>query len=204
MEMPASTKRPRAYRMGVRAAAAQETAARVLDVALELFTNRPYDDVSLAEVAERAGVTQRTVIRRFGTKEKVFFAANERAGLAEMKARTEVPVGDVAGAVAAIVASYERFGANRLRVLAQEDRLPIIAEDAEMGRQAHRKWVERTFAPLLDGLDDAGRDRRMAALITATDVYVWKLLRRDLGLSADDTRKVVMDLIAGLERSGNA
>lgn len=191
--------RARSYRMAARAASTQATADRVLEVALELFTDHPYEDVALADVANRAGVTQRTVLRRFGTKEALFFAANERAGRDEMRARHEIAVGDIAGAVAAVVASYERFGANRLRVLAQEDRLPIIAEDAATGRRMHHRWVKRTFAPLIDACPRAERRRRVAALIALTDVYTWKVLRRDAGLSEADCRKVLIQLVSTFE-----
>jgi AcrR family transcriptional regulator len=185
--------------MGARAESTQATADRVLDVAAKLFAERAYEDISIAAVAEGAGVTQRTVIRRFGTKEALFYAANQRAGEAEMRARHEVPVGDIEGAVDAVLASYERFGGNRLRVLAQEDRLPILAEDAEAGRLVHRQWVQTTFEPLLKDLGRAEQRRRTAALIALTDVYMWKLLRRDLGLSTEDVKKILVGLITGLE-----
>jgi AcrR family transcriptional regulator len=192
-----SAKRP--YRMVARADAARATANRVLDVALELFTERPYEDVSVEEIAQRAEVTKRTVLRRFGSKEALFLAAMELGGREEMRARDEAPVGDFAGAVANVVAHYERWGANRLRLLSQEDRIPVVAEDVEIGRQYHWSWVERTFAPLIEGLTGAARERRIAALVALTDVYTWKLLRRDLGLSRSDTERTLVDLIHKLE-----
>jgi AcrR family transcriptional regulator len=192
-----SAKRP--YRMVARADAALATANRVLDVALELFTERPYEDVSVEEIAQRAEVTKRTVLRRFGSKEALFLAAMERGGREEMRARDAAPVGDVAGAVANVVAHYERWGANRLRLLSQEDRIAVVAEDVEIGRRYHWSWVERTFAPLIDGLTGAARKRRIAALVMLTDVYTWKLLRRDLGLSQAETERTVVELIHKLE-----
>jgi uncharacterized membrane-anchored protein len=124
--------------------------------------------------------------------------------MAEMRIRHEVEVGDVAGAVAAVVGSYERFGANRLRALAQEDRLPIIAEDAAAGRRMHHQWVARIMAPLLRGASRAERRRRLGALIALTDVYIWKVLRRDVGLSEADTRKVLVGLINSVGGNSNA
>lgn len=192
-----SAKRP--YRMVARADAALATANRVLDVALELFTERPYEDVSVEEIAQRADVTKRTVLRRFGSKEALFLAAMERGGRDEMRARDEAPVGDVAGAVASVVEHYERWGANRLRLLSQEDRIAVVAEDVEIGRRYHWSWVERTFAPLIDGLTGAARKRRIAALVALTDVYTWKLLRRDLRLSQSDTELTLVELIDKLK-----
>jgi AcrR family transcriptional regulator len=185
--------------MVARAEAAQATGSRVLDVALELFTDRPYEDVSVEEIAQRAEVTKRTVLRRFGSKESLFLAAMERGGVEEMQARNEAPVGDIAGAVANVIAHYERWGRNRLRLLSQEDRIPVVATDVAIGRRYHWSWVERTFAPLTKGLSGRARKRRIAALVALTDVYTWKLLRHDLGLSQADTVRVVVDLIRKFE-----
>ncbi len=45
------------------------------------------------------------------------------------------------------------------------------------GRANHREWIEGVF----------GRPDLLAELTVATDVYAWKLLRRDLDLSAPAT-----------------
>ena len=50
-----------------------------------------------------------------------------------MRTRDAVPVGDVAGAVTNLVDHYERWGENRLRLLAQEDRIPVVAENVGVG-----------------------------------------------------------------------
>lgn len=186
----------RPYRMVARAEATRATASRVLDVALALFTEKPYEDVSLDEIAERARVTKRTVLRRFGSKDALFVGAINRA-TGEMAAHLDTaPIGEVAGAVSNIVEHYERWGANRLRLLSQGDRIPIVAEHVENGRHYHWAWVERVFAPLLLGMRGAARKRRAGALVMLTDVYTWKLLRLDLGLSQADTERILVELIS--------
>ena len=195
-----AARRPtRPYRMAARAATIQANEARVLDVALQLFTDKPYEDVSLDEIAAKAKVTKRTILRRFGSKGSLLLAADERGGREEMRRRDEAPVGDVQSAVALIVASYERFGPNRLRMLAQEERIPVIARDVGEGRRLHVSWVERTFAPSIDKLTGTARKRRIVALVALTDVYMWKLLRLDHGLSRGDTERVLVELIEKLE-----
>jgi AcrR family transcriptional regulator len=185
--------------MVARAETTRARAERVLEAALALFAEKPYEDVSLEEVAELSGVTKRTVLRRFGSKDEVFVRAMEQGGRREMARRDEAPVGDVSGAIANLIDHYERWGANRLRLLSQEDRIPVVAENVEIGRRYHWSWVERTFAPLLDGLQGGARRRRIAALVAITDVYTWKLLRRDLTLSRRDTEQVLTELISKLE-----
>ena len=185
----------RRYQMTARAEAAQSTADGILDEAIELFTDKAFDDVTLDEVAERAGVTKRTVLRRFESKDRLFVAAMDRAATVMMRQREGAPVGDVPGAVANVVEHYERWGTNRLRLLSQEDRIELVAEHVRGGRAYHRAWVEQTFAPQLAGLRGAARTRRVAALVAATDVYTWKLLRLDLALSRAETERTLVEII---------
>lgn len=189
----------RAYRMTARADAAQATADAVLDAAVGLFTDKPYDEVSLDQVAARADVTQRTVIRRFGGKEGLFTAAMNRAVDAMLREREAAPVDDVPGAVHNVVDHYERWGANRLRMISQEDRIAIVREHVQHGRRMHRIWVERTFPRLLAGVTGAARERRVNVLVVATDLYTWKLLRRDLGLGRVQAERTIVDLIDGIQ-----
>ena len=187
--------RSRPYRMKARAEAARATADRVLEVAVDLFTERPYEDVSLEQVASLAGVASRTLLRRFGSKESLFIEAMGQAARDAQQERDEAPVDDVAGAVDFLVAQYERWGTNRLRMLAQEDRIPVVADNVRDGRRYHQEWVERTFSSLLEDARGAARNRRKAALVVATDVYTWKLLRHDLGFSRRATERIIVDLV---------
>jgi hypothetical protein len=113
--------------------------------------------------------------------------------------RQAAPIGDVAGAVANVVGQYERWGMNRLRMLEQEDRIPLIAEWVRGGREWHWGWVERVFAPQLEAVRGAERRRRHAAIVVLTDVYTWRILRLDLRLTRADTERALVDLINRLE-----
>ncbi|WP_410596788.1 TetR/AcrR family transcriptional regulator [Amycolatopsis sp. lyj-23] len=53
------------------------TRVRLLDAALDLFGERGYDSVTVAEIAERAGLTKRTFFRHFADKREVLFAGQE-------------------------------------------------------------------------------------------------------------------------------
>jgi AcrR family transcriptional regulator len=189
----------REYRMGARAEAVRSTATAVLDAAVRLFTDRPYDEVSLAQVAVDAGVAQRTVIRRFGTKEGLFVAAMDHAVAEMVRDRDTAPVDDVAGAVRNVIGHYEQWGTNRLRMISQEERIPVVREHVELGRRMHREWVERTFPGLLAGLAGAKRTRRVTGLVALTDLYTWKLLRLDLQLGRAETERTLVELITALQ-----
>jgi AcrR family transcriptional regulator len=62
--------------MGARAEAAAARGERILDAAEAAFDELPFDEITLAVIAERAGVSAQTIIRRFGGKEGLFLATS--------------------------------------------------------------------------------------------------------------------------------
>jgi AcrR family transcriptional regulator len=187
----------RAYRMAARAESAAATRERLLAAAWRHFSERPYEDVRLAEVAADASVSVQTLHTQIGRKDDAFVAAWQWfAG--RQGSRRRAPVGDVELAVRMIYDSYESDGDAALRVLAQEDRIPAIKVMTDRGREEHRAWVAHTFGPLLAAVSGAARQRRHAALITATDILVWKLLRREMGMPRKTAERTVVEMITAM------
>jgi AcrR family transcriptional regulator len=54
------------------------TRERILDVALDLFTEKGYDGTSLREIAERLGVTKAALYYHFASKEDILMALHMR------------------------------------------------------------------------------------------------------------------------------
>ncbi len=187
--------------MATRAAAAEATRERILDAASDAFLASWYDDVTLREVAAAADVALQTVVNHFGTKEALYGAAVERISDAIEARRYDVEPGDVEGAVAALIDDYDRTGDFTLRALAEEGRLAVVGPGLARGRRGHQDWVEHIFPTALTGLRGAARQRRLAQLVAVTDVYTWKLLRRDKGLSRDQTVLAVRELVEALHTS---
>ena len=176
--------------MAARADAAARTRQRILAAAVELAGERFLDEISLDDIARRAGVAVRTVIRRFGSRANLVAAAFEEANAQVSNRRDETPPGDLGDAVDALFDDYERWGDPLLMLLAQEQRHAELEPLLEDGRELHRDWVERVFSP---------RDElHMAQLVAATDVYVWKLLRRDMKLSRSRAAAALLDMIERL------
>jgi AcrR family transcriptional regulator len=197
------TAAPRPYRMKARAESKAATRRAISSAFLALFAQRHYDDVTLDAVAARAGVTVQTVIRHFGSKDGLFAAAVEDVARAEEAGRAATPAGSTARAVRVVVGRYEHLGDVVLRLLAQEDRLPALHEAADYGRRFHREWVERAFAPHLDGLAGEEHRRRRAQLVALTDIYVWKLLRRDAGFGRRRTEEAMTEMVDALLQGGS-
>ncbi len=191
----------RPYRMVVRAHAAARTGERILDAAVEVFFEEPTVTISLDAVARRAGVTVQTVIRRFGGRDGLLVAAAERESERVRKER-EVHPGDVEGAVRVLVAHYERTGNRVLRMLAEESRSAALRGIVDRGREMHREWCEVVFAPALAGLGASEYARRLAQLVAICDVYTWMLLRRQSGLSRNQTELALRELLKPLTQRG--
>jgi AcrR family transcriptional regulator len=199
MSEPAPRKRP--YRMSARADGVAATRQRLLAAAWRHFSMHPYLDVRLSEIASEAQVTVQTLHTSFGSKEQLFTAVAMRWGREEMARRDEAPVGDVRGAIEILFDRYEANGNTVLRMLSEEERIPAVAKITEAGRAYHRDWVARTFQPLLNGLEDPDRARRLVAIVIATDLLVWKLLRHDMQLDRHTAEQVVIEMVEASPRA---
>lgn len=184
----------RPYRQTARAAAAEATAQRIVDAFRARLERLWFEDIRLEDVAQEAGVTVQTIIRRFGGKEGLLGPTSDAIERDVLSTR-EAPPGDAPAAVAALVRDYELNGEVYMRALAQEDRYPALRRMTDTGRASHRGWVERVFAPELAGQPDDIARRRLDGLVVATDVYVWKLIRRDMGRSISELEDHMLRLI---------
>lgn len=190
----------RAYSMVLRAAKAEATRARIRQAAAELHAERLWDDFTLEEVAKRAGTTVQTVLRIYGSREALSVLAIEASA---DRQRPATPPGDIAAAVRVLYDDYEEIGDRVIRHLADELRYRSLAPRMELGRQGHRQWVESAFAPQLEAREGDARRNLLHTLIAATDVYVWKLLRRDLGLDRAGAERLVADMIRAIVQGGD-
>jgi AcrR family transcriptional regulator len=184
--------------MVARAASANATGERILDAAVEAFWEGPTVQLSLDDIAKRAGVTVQTVIRRFGGKDGVIAAAVERETAKVEATRDPARVTSPADAIRQLVDHYEAMGDQVIQMLAEEVRTPALRQVTESGRRSHRTWCERVFAGALVPLAGRTRDRRLAQLVAVCDVYTWKLLRRGSGLSRKQTELALLELLEPL------
>lgn len=185
--------------MQARQDAVAGTRERILAAAYREWSRRPYDQVSLQSVADAAAVSRQTVARQFGTKDALAVAVVDWQRPREDEFRA-TERGDVDAAVERLVERYEEMGDANVRLLGLEGRVAAIDYLLEVSRAGHRAWIESTLLPG----PPAGPDERLVlALYAATDVTVWKLLRRDLKQSQSVTRAVIGALVRGVLVNGS-
>jgi len=192
--MTPATASPRRYVQRVRAEAAESTARRIADAFLALLMDEWFDEITLDRIAAKAGVTVQTVVRRFGGKDGLL-ADSVQTLATQINTRRASPPGDVGRMVENLLADYEETGDAIVRLLALEPRHAALKAALGFGRSEHRRWVSDVFAEPLETLDAAARRRALDALVVATDVYTWKLLRRDMGHSVGATAATLVRLV---------
>jgi AcrR family transcriptional regulator len=183
--------------MAARADGMVATRERIVGATLRLALEQAYEDITLAAIAEAAGVSHQTVLNHFESKEKVGAAAADVLSRETQAIRERAKPGDGAGAVAILVGEYERFGDANTRWAIASERLGSLAPLLDTARTNHQAWLERIFSDRLPATPGP-RSRAVHALHVATDVYTWKLLRRDLGLSRTETERIMLDLVDGI------
>lgn len=183
--------------MRARKEAVDQTRERILEAMAELWLTRHYDEVTLADVADLAGVSRQTVYRQFGTKDELLIATAEWKG-PQGEAQMLVAPGDVDGAISRLMELYETMGDANVRALALEGRVDAMDHMLKRGRSAHRAWIEHIFDPWLPAHGSPDRDSVVMTLYAATDVMQWKLLRRDFHFTATDTEQIIRRLVTGV------
>jgi len=90
----------------------QRTREAIVDAAAELFTERGFDHVSVSEIAQRAGVVEKTVFNHFPVKEGLVFEADPPIREALLDAVRRRPAGESVAAAAGgfVVAAVSQLG----------------------------------------------------------------------------------------------
>jgi AcrR family transcriptional regulator len=189
----------RRYEMAGRTAAMQRTREVILDAAVELFTPAWFDEVTLADIARRAGVSQQTVVNHFGSKIDLYLAGLSERYVPEVLAvRGSAVVGDVTSIVGAVVTDYETTGDGTVKTLATAARAPELVPVVEGGRASHHDFVRRVFAPQLAKRRGRPRERLVRLLAAVLDVRMWHQLRREEGLDVAETSEHLETLVTGV------
>ncbi|HEY8513967.1 MAG TPA: TetR/AcrR family transcriptional regulator [Candidatus Binatia bacterium] len=156
-----------------------------------------------AQIAQRAGVSLRSVFQHFESIETLFAAAADLQ--MERLAPLLVPTpasGELGERIAMLVARRSRLleaiTPVRRASLRVEPFSKEVSTRLEAARARARAEVERVFAQELDARPAAQRRELAAALGAAASWSVWENLRRHQGLSVERARKVMTLMLTAL------
>ena len=172
----------RTYHSPLREEQTEQTRDRILAKAAEALADPELREITVPEVARRAGISVRTAYRHFPTKDALYDAVNE------MVSRQTSPRGwpeTLAALLEYVRGSFRRFAASRDRILAARRAGP----HQEMRERRRAKQVRGISRILLAEVPEAdpGALRRAAAGIhplCGSDCYL--LMSESWGLSAEE------------------
>ncbi|MEU0504469.1 helix-turn-helix domain-containing protein [Nocardia sp. NPDC005998] len=147
---------------------------RLVGAALELFEERGYDNTTVIEIAERAGLTKSTFFRHFPDKREVLFGGGTMTGLlvdgiAAAPAGVE-PLEAVAHALEVI--GREAFTPDRREFSAR--RRAVLAANPELREREALKGLGLTAA-MVDALERRGVPGLTARVAAELGALAWKL-----------------------------
>jgi TetR/AcrR family transcriptional regulator, regulator of autoinduction and epiphytic fitness len=183
-------------------ARSQRTSEAVVDALMALI--REGDPKPGArQVADRAGVSTRTVFAHFATLEDLYRAAVERATAMVLSLLTPIDPGrPLAERIDSLCRQRaqvnEEIGPIRRAAALQAPFSPTLAEAQAYGRRASFEQLDRVFAAELGRLDSRARRRRRAAADAALSGEAWDLLRTTHGLSVDEARAAMHEAVRPL------
>ena len=172
---------------------------RLEQAALELYSERGFEQTTVAEIAARAGLTERTFFRHFADKREVLFAG--AVGLQEFLVRTLASTPDSAAPIDAVAAAFEAAGA-----LLQErrdyawQRQAVIAANAELQERELIKLAALASA-MTDTLRQRGVTDPAASLAAEAGIAVFKIAfeRWAGGTSQADLPQVIRESLDELK-----
>ena len=134
------------------------TRERLLQAALDLFGERGFDATTVAEIAARAGLTERTFFRHFADKREVLFGGSKALEDVIVSAVAEAPA--TMSPLEATVAGFETVGHDFFVAERREfsrRRQAVIAANPELQEREVAK-----LASLSAAIAQALRDRGLA------------------------------------------
>jgi AcrR family transcriptional regulator len=145
---------------------------RLERAALALFAEHGYDATTVAQIADRAGLTKSTFFRHFADKREVLFGGQDfLAGVFSDAIRAAVPSATIAGCLAAALeASAAAFTPDRHDLAPQ--RRAIIAANSELQERELLKRA-RLAAVMADALRARGADETTARLAAEIGVLAF-------------------------------
>lgn len=182
-----------------RTARSAKTRDAIADALLDLLVEgnvRP----RAREIAQRAGVSLRSVYVHFDDLEDLFCVAARRhyARVVPMLAPVD-PSGSLEARARAIVAErarvYARTGAVARATALQAPSSPTLARVVREAYARSRAEIASVFAPELDAMSSGRRDATLAIVDALLGPATWEMLREHHELTDDAAAAIVVDTV---------
>ena len=169
----------RSYESPLRAEQRERTRARILEMAIELLADEGLEELKIPPLAQKAGVSVRTVYVHYPTKDALLEAIaellDERVGAITFPKRAD----DLPAFTAGVFEGFDR-----------DEKVFTAAARTKPGREvsARRRGkrvedLEAALATELSGLDPLARRQALAAMYVVFGVTSWRAMKDYFGLT---------------------
>jgi AcrR family transcriptional regulator len=161
-----------------------DPAGRLERAALELFDERGFDRTTVAEIAKRAGLNERSFYRYFSDKREVLFSGSDRLKLRLEQALKGAPAetGPLDALLAALENAADVFRPKELLLI----RKRVIDANPEL-RERELIKMDIIYAALASALRDRGEDATTARIATDMALSIWRVAAERCLQGDDDT-----------------
>jgi AcrR family transcriptional regulator len=149
-----------------------DAAGRLQRAAFELYAERGYEETTVAEIAERAGLTERTFFRHFADKREVLFGGSHRLQDLMVGAVTSAPAS--AAPIDAVGAALQACAAVLNDRQFSRQRQAIVAASEELRERELIKMATLTTA-IAEALRGRGVKEPTASLTAEAGIAVFRV-----------------------------
>lgn len=177
-----------------------DSRGRLQEAAFALFSERGYDQTTAAQIAKRAGVTERTFFRHFADKREVLFGGSQHLREEIVRGVREAPAtaGPFDAVAKGLDAAARMLGEFRRDLSGQ--RLSVIEANPELRERELSKLAEYARA-VTETLRDRGVPDAQARLAAEAGMGVFRVAFENWATSEEDQNltTVMRESVKGLK-----
>jgi AcrR family transcriptional regulator len=161
-----------------------DAAGRLERAALELFDERGYDRTTVAQIAQRAGLNERSFYRYFSDKREVLFGGSDELERHLAQALRAMPAGPgpLDALLVAVGDAEQAFRPKELLRIRER----VIGANPEL-RERELIKMDAIFATLVTVLQERGADETTARVATELAIAIWRVAADRWGHSDGST-----------------
>ena len=169
---------PRRYSMANRAEATERTRKRIEAALIRLLAARPYNSITIVDIAAEADVAVRTVQRHYRTKDELLAAAFRAAAETISEEVSKLPPAQSGGdalrhIVHAAFTLYERYKTESWAVYSRAAEVPELRDTARAGLASREARIDELLARWPDAWSiETATARRL--ILSLTSFPAWR------------------------------
>ncbi len=190
-------KRPRAYDNSTRAGKSAETQKAILESLVQLLVEKKGGEFTFEELAERTGISERTIFRFYGNKEEL-----HRELSAYLMSYLKVGMEKIG------VMDIATFAKDSFELFDRHEPLMLAYIYSSFGQEARKLFREKLNATIIEKIlsekpvemNEANK-KKIAVIVSMINAKIWHDIKTDFGFSGQQMGDSIAWAVRSLIRS---